>query len=68
MADYNLKPCPFCGGSVEETGGSCNFGKHVMTLSVICRGCRTKYQFMAKFKENPYEETVEAWNRRVDNG
>ena len=22
-----LKPCPFCGGEVEETGGSCNFGK-----------------------------------------
>ena len=62
-----LKPCPFCGGEVEETGGSCNYKKHVMTLFVACRKCGTKYQFEAGFKENPYGEAVEAWNRRVNN-
>lgn len=44
-----LKPCPFCGGDVEETGGSCNFGKKIMTLNVKCRkwrasNGRTKYR------------------------
>ena len=61
-----LRPCPFCGSEVEETGGSCNYKKYVMTLSVVCCGCGTKYQFKAGFKENPYGEVVEAWNRRVN--
>lgn len=29
MAD--LKPCPFCGGEIEERGGQCNYGKKIMT-------------------------------------
>lgn len=68
MFNDGLKPCPFCGGSVEETGGSCNYAKNIMTLSVICRNCGTKYQFKAKFKENPYREVVEVWNRRAKDG
>lgn len=66
--EVKLKPCPFCGGNVEETGGSCNYGKHIMTLFVTCYGCGTKYRFKSKFKENPYSETVNTWNRRADNG
>lgn len=68
MLNDGLKPCPFCGGNVEETGGSCNYVKRIMTLSVTCRGCGTKYQFKAKFEGNPYKEAVEAWNRRAENG
>ena len=60
-----LKPCPFCGGRVEETGGSCNYGKRIMTLSVTCTGCGTKFQLKAKFDDNPYTETIAAWNRRA---
>ena len=26
----NLKPCPFCGGEIEERGAQCNCGKKVM--------------------------------------
>ena len=32
-----LKPCPFCGGEVEERGGQCNYGKKNMTLSILRR-------------------------------
>ena len=63
-----LKPCPFCGGEVEERGGSCNYGKHIMTLDLKCKGCETTFKFKAKWASDPYNETHEAWNRRVDNG
>ena len=28
-----LKPCPFCGGEIDERGGQCNYGKRIMTLT-----------------------------------
>ena len=62
-----LKPCPFCGGEVEETGGSCNFGKKIMTLNVKCRKCGTSVALKTAWNTNAYLEAVEAWNRRVDN-
>ena len=62
MAD--LKPCPFCGGEIEERGGQCNYGKHIMTLDLMCRKCGTLFKFKSKWIENPYREAVEAWNRR----
>ena len=61
-----LKPCPFCGGEVEETGGSCNFGKKIMTLNVKCRKCGTSVALKTAWNTNAYIEAVEAWNRRVD--
>ena len=62
-----LKPCPFCGGEVEETGGSCNFGKKIMTLNVKCRKCGTSVALKTAWNTNAYIEAVDAWNRRVDN-
>ena len=61
-----LKPCPFCGGDVEETGGSCNFGKKIMTLNVKCRKCGTSVALKTAWNTNAYIEAVEAWNRMVD--
>ena len=61
-----LKPCPFCGGDVEETGGSCNFGKKTMTLNVKCRKCGTSVALKTAWNTNAYIEAVEAWNRMVD--
>lgn len=58
-----LKPCPFCGGEVEETGGSCNFGKKIMTLNVKCRKCGTSVALKTAWNTNAYLEAVEAWNR-----
>lgn len=48
----NLKPCPFCGGKVEETGGSCNFGKKIMTLNVKCRKCGTSVALKTAWNTN----------------
>ena len=63
-----LKPCPFCGGEVEERGGSCNYRKHIMTLDLKCKSCGTTFKFKAKWSSDPYHETHEAWNRRADHG
>ena len=60
-----LKPCPFCGGEVEERGGQCNYGKKIMTLDLMCRKCGTLFKFKSKWIEMPYIEAVEAWNRRA---
>ena len=60
-----LKPCPFCGGEIEERGGQCNYGKHIMTLDLKCKGCETTFKFKAKWSSDPYNETHEAWNRRT---
>ena len=44
-----LKPCPFCGGEIEERGGSCNYGKHIMTLDLKCKGCESPFKFKVKW-------------------
>lgn len=62
-----LKPCPFCGGKVEESSWVCNYGKHTMILRLKCKKCGTGYSFKAKWVSYPYIETVEAWNRRCEN-
>ena len=62
-----LKPCPFCGGEVEETGGSCNFGKKIMTLNVKCRKCGTSVALKTAWNTNAYLEAIDTWNRRADN-
>ena len=60
-----LKPCPFCGGEIEERGGQCNYGKKVMTMDLKCKGCETIFKFKSKWAVNPYKEATEAWNRRA---
>ena len=61
-----LKPCPFCGGEIDECGGQCNYAKETMTLNLKCKGCGTAFKFKSKWTVNPYKEAIEAWNRRVD--
>lgn len=65
ISQNELSPCSFCGEEVEERGGSCNYGKHVMTLDPKCRSCGTGFKFKAKWQENLYREAVAAWNRRM---
>jgi Lar family restriction alleviation protein len=63
-----LKPCPFCGGGIDERGGQCNYAKETMVLDLKCMSCGTIFKFKSKWVTNPYKEAIEAWNRRVDNG
>ena len=54
-----LKPCPFCGGEVEERGGQCNYWKKIMTLGLKCKSCGTIFKFKTKWQVNPYTEAIE---------
>lgn len=66
MADF--KPCPLCGGGIDERGGQCNYDKKIMTLDLKCKKCGTIFTFKSEFDADPYAEAVEAWNRRSNNG
>ena len=60
-----LAPCPFCGGSVDERGAQCNYGKKTIMLDLKCNICGTIFKFKTKWETNPYLEAIEAWSRRV---
>ena len=56
MQEYDLKPCPFCGGGAEI---SFLFGRY----GVACCRCQ------AAIIPCPYqtkEEAIKAWNRRAN--
>ncbi len=63
--ERKLKPCPFCGGEIDERGGQCNYGKKIMTLDLKCKQCETLFKLKSKFQVNPYSESVDTWNRRA---
>ena len=60
-----LKPCPFCGGEIDERGVLCNCDKKIMTLDLKCKKCGTIYKFKTKWNVNPYSEAVQSWNSRI---
>lgn len=53
-----LKPCPFCGGSVERKlgFGGLNFFK--------CKKCGAVVSFDNDYYNTRTDKAVEAWNRR----
>ena len=61
----NLKPCPFCGGEIEERGAQCNCGKKIIMLDLMCRKCGTIFKFKSNWLVDPYSEAIEAWNCRI---
>ena len=66
--DYQkLRECPFCGGEVELDFVGEDF------YMVRCDKCASATSFAKVLEDgtaedSTKEETVEAWNRRVDNG
>ena len=62
-----LKPCPFCGGNIDERGAECNYGKKIITLNLKCDKCETIFKFKSKWETNPIQEAIETWNRRIEN-
>ena len=61
----DLKPCPFCGGEIEERGGQCNYGKKIMPLNIKRSKCGTSVAMKPAWNTNAYLDAVEAWNRRA---
>lgn len=60
---FELKPCPFCGGRARllVNGG----------VRVICTRCYVSTMVLKdelEYGSNAVESSIEAWNRRADNG
>lgn len=68
MGDFKPLTCPFCGGEMNERGGQCNYNKKTMIMDLKCKKCETVIKFKTKWKENPYREAIEAFNRRDKKG
>ena len=61
-----LKPCPFCGGRAEQ------FIRYMPDNTnyyyIMCSKCKaSSNEFFSYFGYEGMQESVEAWNRRVDN-
>ena len=50
---------------MDERGGQCNYNKKIMTIDLKCKQCETIIKFKTKWKDNPYEEAIKAFNHRV---
>ena len=63
MAEYELKPCPFCGGKARLI--------YVSQMSAVkCQKCGTLGKVVADYYEqgDGKAEAIKFWNRRADNG
>ena len=77
--EFELKPCPFCGGEAKLMGGNVytipEYGENdayvgadieVEPSWVECQNCHAMGQTFDESDEDP-ENAVAAWNRRVQN-
>lgn len=62
MADYNLKPCPFCGGDVCFDNAYSYFRDNI----IYCNGCDMVFTLDDCSASD--DDIARAWNRRADNG
>ena len=82
MAEYELKPCPFCGGKAKffVKSSMCREITRGYNFGIYCTKCditTPKTNYIVEFKLNDSGEievtederllAVEAWNRRADN-
>lgn len=58
---YELKPCPFCGGSVHMETGYSYFRDYV----IYCDGCDSV--FTLDDCHSSRDDVKEVWNRRIAN-
>ena len=63
-----LKPCPFCGGSVDIESCSANTAKRIIRGTFECDVCGAKITLKTKYTCAPISELEDAWNRRAEDG
>lgn len=67
---YDMKPCPFCGGKAHMEYSSRSFmnGKSTRVSYVYCEVCNSRSPKFDRYEFNPHSiaegKAVEAWNRR----
>lgn len=67
----DLKPCPFCGGSVEVTDRTMKI--LFIDTTVECEGCHMEFNYIQDFVYSKVarvavnESFEDLWNRRVGN-
>lgn len=60
--DYDLKPCPFCGGEAYIAYAPCDYN----CWSVVCRNCGAMVEAQGwKGMDDTESNAVAAWNRRT---
>ena len=65
MAEKELKPCPFCGYEFPTI----TYHKIVNTYYVACPHCQSVFRLdCTAGHDSDKNKTIEAWNRRSDNG
>lgn len=63
-----LKPCPFCGGSVEISDCTANTARRIVRGTFVCGDCGARITLKTDFLQNPISTLEETWNRRVEDG
>ena len=69
-----LKPCPFCGGLDGRNGNyfitevSVQYTEHGFRGIVECGCGASMVSYLFDDETDAYENAIEEWNRRVDNG
>lgn len=59
-----LKSCPCCGGRVV-CGGHATLSPNVYFVSICCQECGCGNTGYSNIPDEPREEQIERWNRRV---
>lgn len=62
MPEYELKPCPFCGGKAE-IAQTMPCGTRTYRFFATCLVCGVEMPRIARTRK----QATEVWNRRVDN-
>lgn len=69
MSDFNLKPCPFCGGDdlkVQKLHYKCNYGE-ILDEFYFVVGCRDGDCFITgPTSDISADDAVNKWNERGD--
>lgn len=68
MAEYKLKPCPFCGCDMKIETVSIDFSETSLLVGNPQHNAECMMGAMSSPRSKDVDNLVEFWNRRVENG